>query len=522
MKKDAKGRYDFQVGPEHVGANLLDIVSGALYSDVLDIVREYIQNAVDAGASRVRLVLRPKEIWIRDNGSGMTPAGLDEARKVAVSAKRGHAVGFRGIGIYSSFAASDSLEVITRPQGGTGVYSLRLEFRGMRREAEARAAAETSTPLPLQEALARFTEIRDFDGEVPMDDGGAFTLIRISRPNAHLREALEDEVELTKYLRRAVPLNFPPGHPIATEVVKGLKKYGVERRGIDVDLTPNGKDPMKSGASTAFYMDEFKELLRPSVRTLRASNGQLLGVLWFAVHKEPSVIPNHAHGIQIRIKGFGIGDVVIPQRVWTAAGSGVLYRHLVGELHVVHPALRPSAERANIEDSPVRKALMKRLQAELKKINFWIHNRQKVIGRIVKGNEKSVADTDAYLDKLCDEYGADPRLKRAEILNDAATSARKSEKGKGGGGSPSDPGGGNGGGGGGGGDGGDRDSGGSGGDTNGPPPKLSKMLMDLNVRWPRPANKVFTVLDDAVQELDEDTQIEFRSAVRDHLVKLVL
>ena len=53
MKKGADGRYQFDVGPEHVGARLLDIVSGALYGNVLDILREYIQNAVDAGAGQV-------------------------------------------------------------------------------------------------------------------------------------------------------------------------------------------------------------------------------------------------------------------------------------------------------------------------------------------------------------------------------------------------------------------------------------------------------------------------------------
>ncbi len=521
MDRDPRGVYSFQVGPEHVGANLLDIVSGALYSDVLDIVREYIQNAVDAKAQRVRIVLREDEIWIRDDGVGMTPEGLDGARKVAVSAKDAHSVGFRGIGVYASYAACELLEMITRPKGGDEVYSLTLNFRRMRREATKRAAATPPTAMSLQEALTRFTEIKLFEGEAPMDEGGAFTLVRLRKPQAHLVSALSDLDELTEYLQRAVPLHFAPRHPHAEELIKQLKAHGVDRSAIHVDLTLADKDPGVKGSSHDFYVDAFRKLLRPVVREIRAPGVGKMAVLWFAVHKEPRAIRKHPHGIQIRIKGFGIGTVDIVRKLWGRAGSGILYQHLVGELHVVHPALRPSAERANIEDSPTRKRLTGELRTMFKKISGWIEGRQTVLRTIVRREETSIEDTDEELDRLCAEYGAVPVLKRSEIMNSKAVKARLSGDTGDDQDGPSDPGGDD-----------DEDQPNDPTDEEtdsdprpkGPVPTLSNMLLGLEVDWPpKVAGKVFAALDRAVTTaLDKEAQLALRTEARERLEALAL
>ena len=99
------GSYDLPVGPQHVGVEILEILSGALYTNPLDVLREYIQNAVDARATEVRICISQDEVEIGDNGVGMDLLGIDDARKVAISRKERDAqVGFRGMGIYSSFS----------------------------------------------------------------------------------------------------------------------------------------------------------------------------------------------------------------------------------------------------------------------------------------------------------------------------------------------------------------------------------------------------------------------------------
>ena len=93
-----------------VGAELLDILSRGLYTDPFDAVREYVQNAVDAGAREIIITHTGTALLIRDNGSGMGWDDLKNARRFGVSVKdTTKDIGFRGIGIYSSYGIAGKL-----------------------------------------------------------------------------------------------------------------------------------------------------------------------------------------------------------------------------------------------------------------------------------------------------------------------------------------------------------------------------------------------------------------------------
>ena len=104
---------------EDIGGEILPILTTGLYRDTLDALREYIQNAVDAEADLIELLVDPDVVSIRDNGSGMNAAQARNAIRFGVSDKSPlRNVGFRGIGIYSGFNVCDSLEVFTKSSGG--------------------------------------------------------------------------------------------------------------------------------------------------------------------------------------------------------------------------------------------------------------------------------------------------------------------------------------------------------------------------------------------------------------------
>jgi len=407
-------QYSFSVGKEYVGASLLDIVSGALYGQVLDVVREYIQNAFDAKARHVHIVLRDDEIWIRDNGVGLDPAKLDHARMVAVSAKKPGEVGFRGIGVYSSYNVADSLELITRPQGESDVYVLRIDFAKMRAERESRDTDPSLGVLSLVDALEQFTVIEDFVGKAPLDDHKAFALVRLINPADHLKDALADENGLTAYLQAAIPLAFPKGHRHAKHIQKQLAAKGIEQRRIQIVLTPVGGNPRDAKASIKFFADRYEGLLPPAVQELRR-NGKRLAVLWYCVHRKPTVLPKGVPaGFQTRLNGFGIGDPSLARRFWGKAGSGVLYRHLIGEIHAVDPRLRPSAERSQFEDSQARREFEAELTKALAGVEDWIQERQAALNELedkddTKGSVVHAA-AEATLKKLCKTYGSKPPL----------------------------------------------------------------------------------------------------------------
>ncbi|HEX8212882.1 MAG TPA: ATP-binding protein [Longimicrobium sp.] len=424
-------QYKFTIGNEYVGASLLDIVSGALYGQVLDVVREYIQNAFDAKSRRVHIVLRDDEIWIRDDGIGLNPTRLDQARMVAVSAKKPGDVGFRGIGVYSSYNVADSLELITRPQGGSSVYVLRIDFAGMRAERERREADPSLGVLSLVDALEQFTVIEDFVGSAPLDDKKAFSLVRLTNPADHLREALADESGLTSYLQAAIPLSFPKGHRHAKQIQKQLVAKGIELRRIQVALTPATANPRDAKAAVNFFADGYEDLLPPTFRELRR-NGKRLAVLWYCVHRKPTVLPKGVPaGFQTRLNGFGIGDPSLPRRFWGKAGAGILYRHLIGEIHAVDPRLRPSAERSQFEDSPARREFEAELTQALDKVEDWIQKRQTALNDLedkedAKGPAVHTA-AEVTLKKLCKTYGAKPPL-TYDLIVDPKTKKKVDER----------------------------------------------------------------------------------------------
>lgn len=105
------------VSNEGIGGELLNILSKGLYTNPLDAIREYVQNAIDANAQEVEIRITGNSVWIRDDGDGMTREQLLKSRDFGVSAKSiEENVGFRGIGIYSGFDLCERLVIRTKPE----------------------------------------------------------------------------------------------------------------------------------------------------------------------------------------------------------------------------------------------------------------------------------------------------------------------------------------------------------------------------------------------------------------------
>src|SRR5438309_80664 len=104
----------FPMDADRIGGNLLPILSKGLYTNPLHCMREYVQNAVDAGANEVTIQITGHSVIISDDGDGMSLEQLMDARDFAISGKDSdYNVGFRGIGIYSGFDLCNRLLVTT-------------------------------------------------------------------------------------------------------------------------------------------------------------------------------------------------------------------------------------------------------------------------------------------------------------------------------------------------------------------------------------------------------------------------
>ena len=102
-------KYGFK--KEDIGGELLPILTTGLYQDPLDTLREYIQNCIDAQSKHVRVKIDEDNVVIEDDGIGMDFIESRKAIRLGISDKSPISnVGFRGIGIYSSFNLCDEVE----------------------------------------------------------------------------------------------------------------------------------------------------------------------------------------------------------------------------------------------------------------------------------------------------------------------------------------------------------------------------------------------------------------------------
>src|SRR6266566_4974864 len=121
------------IGVEDIGGELLSILSTGLYTNPLDCIREYVQNAVDANANTATIKITGNSVHVFDDGDGMALDGLVQARQFGLSLKSlSQHVGFRGIGIYSSFHLCNQLRVTSKKAGETYQHILVFEFGAMK------------------------------------------------------------------------------------------------------------------------------------------------------------------------------------------------------------------------------------------------------------------------------------------------------------------------------------------------------------------------------------------------------
>lgn len=97
-----------------------------LYSESIELIRELVNNAYDADATRVDVTVADEEIIIKDNGAGMDMDGLRQYFNIGSPFKLGHSssprfgrdrIGQFGIGKFASLAACERFIVETQRNG---------------------------------------------------------------------------------------------------------------------------------------------------------------------------------------------------------------------------------------------------------------------------------------------------------------------------------------------------------------------------------------------------------------------
>ena len=227
----------------HIGGELISILTRGMYQDPRDTLREYVQNGVDANAKSIDIKIRGNSIIVEDDGHGMDEATMLKAIRVGISDKNPTLdVGFRGIGIYSSFHLCDGLHIYSKSKKDNP-HVLIFDFKGMRKVLEQQQNARIEGKLTgdelvdLQTLLEKHTEFKKIDVADFQKEAG--TRVEMIGIDPAFFKSLSRFEEVADYLRQVVPLHFDHekfkwAKSIETEIHNICKEHKAEFKLIEL------------------------------------------------------------------------------------------------------------------------------------------------------------------------------------------------------------------------------------------------------------------------------------------------
>lgn len=368
--------------PIVVGKDILDLLTGSMYVNPLNIYREYVQNAADAidDARDGGLVFRQEPgiaisldhkerlILIRDNGISI-PAKDFVGRLTSIgdSRKRGKMLrGFRGVGRLSGLGYCQELIFRGRAEGDSKVTEVRWDGRALREKvrdqffvgglAEVVQAVVTVNELPGNGFPQRFFEVE---------------LRKVSRLRNDL---LLNEDAIRNYLSQVAPVPFSEDFLFGQEIQKRLKAHGIKAP-IHIEIN-DGKGQIFHRAHNRIpTTGKVPELVRDvEYVEYQGLDGEVCAVGWISDHSYAGAIPKKfgLGGIRLRVGNIQIGDESISAEYFPESRFA---GWVIGDIHIISPKILPNGRRDEFEPSPHYSHLQGELTLQAKKITQRIRER---------------------------------------------------------------------------------------------------------------------------------------------------
>ena len=345
---------------EDIGPKTILYLAEGLYPDARDPIREYVQNAVDAKATEVALLVSGDSITIENNGEGMDSDDFWRSLKIAISEKDPDKdVGYKGIGIYSGMLISQKVTIKSRKDGVCS--QLLLNFEEMRDQIN----QNLSLPDVINTAAAVET-IKDFQfiDEALKGDG---TQVELTGIRSELKD-LFSRNELSEYLTNTLPLSFNPKFCHADEIDNKIRKTsdetGYAYRTVPLHLTVNGD------RTTLYRPYEFVsgEILEPRYEFVQfpVSGEEIkFALVWGCLNKHRKAFRSTHRGFRIKQKGFTIGDfnTVLPYFDNRATHAN----RYIGEIVILSNHIKANTARSDVaytEHFPEFKTQLKKVAAQ--------------------------------------------------------------------------------------------------------------------------------------------------------------
>jgi hypothetical protein len=334
-----------------IGGELLNILSKGLYTNPLDAIREYVQNAIDANAEQVEIHVTGNSVHIFDYGDGMNRDELLQARDFGVSNKSIlENVGFRGIGIYSGFDLCERLVIRTKTLADDNEHIMEFYFGDMRRKLDAARQSPERPVIPLTTLLEENTHY--FYEKSPRPNK-KFTYIQLEDLSDKHIHRLSDVNEVRNYILRTLPIRFNEKFPYAETVEKALSKYVSGYKSARVILR------IEDEPTITVEKPNIPDLGPPVMGFIRDSNKRDIAYYWACLTSVSEAITSRKvgadfAGLAYKIKGFTVGDRT---KLAVHFSRKQIYTWWTGEIYVIDTEVVPTSARDDFEAGPAKDAL---------------------------------------------------------------------------------------------------------------------------------------------------------------------
>lgn len=354
-----------------IGGELLPILTTGLYSDALDTLREYIQNSIDANASKIDLRIDSVQIVITDDGRGMNLEQARKAIRLGISDKNPTKnVGFRGIGIYSSFNLCDKVEIFTKAQHDE-TYVISFDFEKIKTEIlkeQERRKKNLPPELFLEKLLSDNVKINvSVDFKIKNESG---TKVILSGLLGEVYKRLNDWDEVSNYLENVVPLPFSTDFKFSSKIEQKLKQKDYNTVALFLQIGDRTEELLRPYNNDLFHFGgnhdvKFFEL---------GDDENHYGFAWICLNDARAVLKNKSmRGLLIKKFGFSLSNRNFLEHYFPRP---VFYRRLTGEIIIQHENLIPNAARSDFEYNSYRQSFFQYIPTFIDNVSKWANRIQ--------------------------------------------------------------------------------------------------------------------------------------------------
>lgn len=340
-----------------IGKYILDTLSIGMYNNPLMLIREYVQNSVDAidestkngdiplAKARIEIKIdgRKKSLTIIDNGAGVKASrAYNVLHDIGKSFKRiSHNRGFRGIGRLGGLGYCETLKFTTKAKG-EDVYSI-SEWDCNRLRQLINRDNKLSSLIQIINDVVHFKKNKYTRNA----EDHFFIVEMINLKNS--RDVLLNVPDVKAYISEVCPVpfnkhDFSYARKIEKELKSRVPKYQTYKISVNKEII------FKPYSNIVFLGDKKKDKIDKIELLELNNNSKPLAFGWIANLKLLGSIKSSSlvDGIKVRAGNILIGDKHLLADFYRERRFN---NYLIGELHITNPSLIPNSRRDDFEDN---------------------------------------------------------------------------------------------------------------------------------------------------------------------------